>query len=51
ALLEIIFRSMLLTQKKSTNGFYKRLSTKRSSAYDGIYKRLSTKRSLTYEGI
>jgi len=26
-LLEIIFRSKLLTQKKSTNGLYKRLST------------------------
>ena len=26
-LLKVIFRSMLLTQKKSINGLYKRLST------------------------
>src|SRR6266568_5338414 len=46
AVLEIIFRSRFLMQKKSTNGLYKRLSTN---------KRLSTswqsQRSLTLEGI
>src|SRR6266702_8596330 len=46
ALLEIIFRSKLLTQKKSMNGLHKRLS---------INKRLSTSwqapKSLTLEGI
>src|SRR6266550_2951915 len=45
-LLEIIFRSKLLTQKKSMNGLHKRLN---------INKRLSTSwqalRSLTLEGI
>ena len=35
-LLEIIFRSMLLTQKKSINRLYKRLSIKRSLTLKGI---------------
>ena len=34
--MEIIFRSRFLTQKKSTNGLHKRLSTKRSLALEGI---------------
>jgi hypothetical protein len=36
ALLKTTFRSILLIQKRSTNGLYKRLSTKRSLAYTEI---------------
>jgi hypothetical protein len=35
-ILETIFRSMLLMQKKSTNGLHKRLSTKRSLTPEGM---------------
>ena len=35
-ILEIIFRSKFLIQKKNINGLYKRLSTKRSLTLEGI---------------
>src|SRR3984957_13849007 len=35
-ILETIFRSKFLTQKKNTNGLHKRLSTKRSLTIEGI---------------